>query len=197
LSAVVLRVRARGDPAAEGMRAEEVAMTVSMLELPVTPATGRCSYVRNGEDVALVASGTALEQAFEAAAEAAFALMGDTDRVRPERTLPVSFIEGDEALALVRWLELLIEAAGEHDMLFSEFHLQREHARWWGCATGGRRRLPLRCALRVRRAGREVKRVPGGWEASCVVRAVEPPGSVTRAVERSAGEAVEVPRGRG
>jgi SHS2 domain-containing protein len=152
-------------------------MIVSTPDVPVRSADGRYTYFAAREGVGIVGYGRTLERAFEDAAEAAFALLTDPAHVRPQRTLPVSFIEFGNARALARWLDLLMAAARQHELVFSEFHLQRENGRWWGCATGQRYHgslahvLDTGCAARGESA---VKRTAGGWEASCVIECARP-----------------------
>ena len=159
-------------------------MIPSTLDTPIGSTTGRYTYLDREHDVAVVGYGSTLEEAFEGAAEGAFALMGDLEQVRAERTVPVSFIEEHDRRALTRWLELLIGAARQHHLVFSEFHLQRERGRWWGCATGGRQRGAAAREVQVKRTGTAVAHTARGWEASCVVqcspRASAAPDPVSR-----------------
>jgi SHS2 domain-containing protein len=150
-------------------------MIVSIVDRPAPANRHDYAYIEGDRDLGIVGYGGTLERAFERAAEAVFALMTDLSRVRPERTVPVSFIEADDADALTRWLALLIEAAHHHQLVFSEFHLQREHGRWWGCATGQRRYDASTREVSVKRAARghaAVKRTATGWEVSCFVHCV-------------------------
>jgi SHS2 domain-containing protein len=158
---------------------------IPMPDVPVRPAHGRYAYFAGREGVGIVGYGGTLERAFEGAAEAAFALLTDPAHVRPQRTLPVSFIEFDNARALARWLGLLVAAARQHQLVFSEFHLQRESGRWWGCATGDRYHGSL--ALEVEKASTvhgesAVRRSAGGWEASCVIECARPVPSPRAAI---------------
>jgi SHS2 domain-containing protein len=161
-------------------------MMISTPDVPARSADGRYTYFAGRQGVGIVGYGSTLERAFEGAAEAAFALLSDRAHVRPQRTLPVSFIELDDARALARWLDLLMAAARQHEVVFSEFHLQRENGRWWGCATGQRRHgasareLEMGCTARGQSA---VKRTAAGWEASCVIECVRPAPSQPVAVE--------------
>lgn len=147
-------------------------MKFSTFDMAVPSADGRYTYFDSEHDIGLVAHGNTLEQAFESAAEAMFALMSDLSHVHAERTLPVSFIEANESRALMRWLNLLIEVARQHHLVFSEFRLQRERTRWWGCATGQTPHVPHDRGVNVKRARSDrvtVKQTDKGWEARCVV----------------------------
>jgi len=146
-------------------------METSSLQGSVSPTGLRYAYVEQDGDVGVVGYGETMEQAFEAAAAALFGLTTKLSEVRPERTVPVSFIETDAEAALVRWLDLLLESAGRHRLSFSEFHLQRERTWWWGCATGEPRRGEGEAAVKLKRASPDmvaVKQTPRGWEARCM-----------------------------
>lgn len=167
-------------------------MTISIPDVPARSADGGYTYFSVKHGVGVVGYGATLERAFEGAAEATFALLTDPSHVRPQRTLPVSFIEADEARALTRWLDLLIDAARQYRLVFSEFHLQREQDRWWGCATGQRRHGALARELEVKCAAQRetaVRRTTRGWEASCVVECRRP---ATAAAHRAAAWPVPV-----
>ncbi len=143
-------------------------MTSSTLVRPVHPPAGSRVSSARAPEIAITGLGTTLERAFEDAAAATFALMADVHRIRPERTIPVSFLEHEQGLALARWLELLLDTAREHHLVFGEFHLQRERDRWWGCATGERRRAPLLRDVRILRVGPAVVHTAEGWEVRCL-----------------------------
>lgn len=165
----------------------EAIMTITVPDVPVPSVDGRYTYFDGEHGIGVVGYGTTLESAFEGAAEATFALLADLSHVRAQRTLPVSFIEADDAHALMRWLDLLIEAARQHQLVFSEFHLQREVGRWWGCATGQRRHGALAGELELKRAVRghtAVTRTDRGWEASCVVECAKRPHAAHRGSAR-------------
>lgn len=165
-------------------------MTISVTDLATHPASERYRCFENGRGMRVVGYGTTLEDAFEHAAEATFALLTDLAAVRAQRTLPVSFIEIDDTRALARWLDLLIEAARQHELVFAEFHLQRERTRWWGCATGQRRHAGLPRGMELERAVHPhaaVVRTADGWEVSCTIECgkARAPG-VERRSERAA-----------
>lgn len=138
---------------------------------PVRPEPGRYTYFDRESGIGIIGYGSTLERALETAAEATFALVADLAQVRAERTLPVSFVESDPARAVTRWLSQLLDASRVHGIVFSEFHVQREHDRWWGCATGERWHRPGGRSIEVRDDA-TVQRTPRGWEASCLVRCV-------------------------
>jgi SHS2 domain-containing protein len=159
-------------------------MTITVPDVPVPSVDGRYTYFDGEHGIGVVGYGTTLESAFEGVAEATFALLADLSHVRAQRTLPVSFIDADDTRALTRWLDLLLEAAREHQLVFSEFHLQRELGRWWGCATGQRRHGALAGELEVKRVIRShtaVRRTERGWEASCVIECAKRPHAAHRA----------------
>lgn len=147
-------------------------MNLSTLEGSVSPTGLRYAYVEQDGKVGVVGYGETMERAFEAAAAALFGLTTELSEVRPERTVPVSFIEDDAEAALARWLDLLLESAGQHRLSFSEFHIQRERTWWRGCATGEYRHGKPEGVAEVKRIARNtavVKQTGQGWEARCAV----------------------------
>ncbi len=147
-------------------------MSTFVLDSTALADDNRYGYFESGRDTGVVGYGHTLEQSFEHVAEAMFALTADLSQVHPVRTLPVSFIEASESRALLRWLNLVIELARRHRLALCEFHVQHEHFRWWGCASGQPLAQLRPQAVAVRRAKADtlsVKQGPGGWEARCIV----------------------------
>lgn len=136
--------------------------------MPVSSHT----YFEHDADVGIVGRGVTLEEAFEAAARATFAIMTDIASVRLEETAPVEFEEADEELALVRWLNLLLGSARERGLIFGRFWIERDGVRWRGGASGEKWRPELERGVEVKGAtltALAVKRDESGWEARCVV----------------------------
>jgi SHS2 domain-containing protein len=69
------------------------------------------AYFDHEADMGVVGRGSTVEAAFEAVAEAVFALMVDLASLRPEVTLRVEFEEADPELALLTWLNHLLGQA--------------------------------------------------------------------------------------
>jgi len=135
-------------------------------------AVPRYRYFDHDADVGVVGSGDTLDEAFEAAAAATFALMTELSEVRPERSVRVEFEEADTELALVRWLNLLLATAREHGLVFSEFRLERDGVLWRGTAAGEPWRGDLQRGVEVKGATLtmlNVRQTGDRWEAGCVV----------------------------
>lgn len=135
-------------------------------------ATPTYGYFEHDADIGIVGRGIALEEAFEAAAAAMFAVMTDLSSVRCERTVGIEFEEADIELALARWLNLLLALAREHGVIFGRFRLERDGVLWRGSATGETWRADLERGVEVKGATLtmlSVKRSGAGWEARCVV----------------------------
>lgn len=147
-------------------------MTASTLRVCISPTGLRYAHADVEGRVSVVGYGATMTQAFEAAAAAMFDLTTDLEQVHPRRTVPVSFVEVDAHAALVRWLNVLLEAARHHGLTFSEFHLLREGNSWRGSATGDVHRDGPGHELEVMRVHRDmltVHQTPEGWEAHCAV----------------------------
>ena len=140
---------------------------------PQTAAAGAPdAYFEHDADIGVVGRGATLEEAFEAAARATFAIMVDPTAVRPADTVTLEFEEADQEIALVRWLNLLLGLARERGLVFGRFWIERDGVRWRGGASGEPWRDGLERGVEVKGATLtmlEVKRTDGGWEARCVV----------------------------
>lgn len=132
----------------------------------------RYGYFEHDADLGVVGRGMTLEEAFEAAAEAMFAIMTDVAAVKPAVAVNFEFEEADEELALVRWLNLLLGYCHERGMVFGRVWLERDGARWRGGAAGEPWRSELERGVEVKGATLtmlSVKSTADGWEARCVV----------------------------
>lgn len=139
---------------------------------PSAGAADRYGYFDHDADVGIVGRGATLEESFEAAAQATFALMTDISAVRPARTVRVEFEEADTELALVRWLNQLLGLAREQGLVFSVFRLERDGALWRGSASGEPWRGDLERGTEVKGATLTmltVRETSAGWEARCIV----------------------------
>lgn len=132
----------------------------------------RYAYFEHDADMGIVGRGATLEEAFESAAAAMFAIMTDLGAIRKQRSVKLEFEEADTELALVRWLNLLLATAREHRMVFAEFRLERDGVVWRGAATGETWRRELERGVEVKGATLTMLSVgqsQAGWEARCVV----------------------------
>lgn len=136
-------------------------------------AAGRnFSYFDHDADIGVLGRGTTIEEAFEAAAQATFAIMADLEQVNPDATVALDFEEADVEIALVRWINLLITLAREHRMTFSRFRIEKDGVCWRGSASGEQWKAGLDRGVEVKGATLTMLRVKedaAGWEARCVV----------------------------
>jgi len=129
-------------------------------------------YFDHDADIGVVGRGATVEQAFESAAEAMFAIMADPASLRDSAEISVSFVEDDLELALVQWLNALLGAAREGGLVLRRFALSRNGSRWEGRAWGERWSGETERGVEVKGATLTMLSVkPGatGWEARCVV----------------------------
>lgn len=129
-------------------------------------------YFDHEADIGVVGRGETVEQAFENAACAMFAIMADVSAQECEQRVSVSFVEEDIELALVTWLNRLLAEARPRGLALGRFALRREGNAWHGEAWGipwseiVERGTEVKGAtltmLRVERNGES-------WEARCVV----------------------------
>jgi SHS2 domain-containing protein len=129
-------------------------------------------YFEHDADIGIIGRGATLEQAFESAAQAMFAIVADPALVREALEAELAFVEDDVEFALVRWLNALIASAREQGAVYRRFALSREEACWRGRAWGERWRDDLERGVEVKGATLtmlSVKTTGAGWEARCVV----------------------------
>lgn len=130
------------------------------------------AYFEHDADIGIIGRGLTVEQSFEAAARAVFAIITDLEAVQPISTVAIEFEESDVELALVIWLNLILGKAREFGMVFSHFYIQRQGDRWHGKALGEKWRDGLERGVEVKGATLTmlaVKQTGPIWESRCVV----------------------------
>ncbi len=139
------------------------------------------AYFEHDADMGIVGRGTLIEEAFENAAAAVFAMMTDLGQVDLREHVVIEFEEADAEFALVTWLNLLLGQARSRALILGRFHLRRDGAspkgtscgaRWSGSAEGEPWRAGLERGVEVKGAtltGLAVTQRDGIWEARCVV----------------------------
>ncbi|MGH8620624.1 MAG: archease [Burkholderiales bacterium] len=135
------------------------------------PSSGD-DYFEHDADIGVAGRGATLEEAFESAAAATFAIMADLAAVRPEQSVTLAFEEADVEIALVRWLNLLLGLSHEHGLAFSRFWIERDGVNWRGGASGEPWRRDLERGVEVKGATLtmlEVRQDRDRWRARCVV----------------------------
>ena len=130
------------------------------------------AYFEHDADMGIVGRGERIEEAFEHAAAAMFAMMANPAQIRPQASVAIEFEEADAELALVTWLNLLLGQARSRALIFGRFRLRRDGARWSGTAEGEPWRDGLERGVEVKGAtltGLAVTEKNGIWDARCVV----------------------------
>jgi SHS2 domain-containing protein len=129
-------------------------------------------YFDHDADVGVFGRGATVEQAFENAARATFALMWEPRDVAMRDEVEVAFEEADAELALVTWLNALLGQAAARRLALADFTLARDGSRWRGRARGEPWRDDLPRGTGVKGAtltALSVRPVDGGFDARCVV----------------------------
>lgn len=130
------------------------------------------SYFDHDADIGIEGHGDSLVAAFEAAAEAMFAVMTELSSVHPVQEVRVEFFELDQELALVVWLNRLLAAAKENGLALCRFRLRRENGHWSGTAWGAPWEEIFERGVEVKGATLtmlSVKQSNGSWHARCVI----------------------------
>ena len=86
------------------------------------------AYFEHDADMGIIGRGESIEEAFEHAAKAVFAMMADPSQIRPQTSVAIEFEEADVELALVTWLNLLLGHARSRALIFGRFQLRRDGA---------------------------------------------------------------------
>ena len=130
------------------------------------------AYFDHDADMGIVGRGACIEEAFENAAAAVFAMMTELGQVELRESIGVEFEEADIELALVTWLNLLLGRARSRALIFGRFRLRCDGAHWSGSAEGEPWRAGLERGVEVKGAtltGLAVTQRGGIWDARCVV----------------------------
>jgi len=129
-------------------------------------------YFDHDADVGVFGRGATIEQAFENAARATFALMWEPRDVAMQEEVEVRFEEADVELALATWMNALLGQAAARHLALADFALERDGDRWRGRAWGEPWRDDLPRGTGVKGAtltALSVRPVDGGFDARCVV----------------------------
>jgi len=130
------------------------------------------SYFEHDADMGIIGRGITIEQSFEAAAQAVFAIITNLEGVQPNTVVTIEFEETDLELALVIWLNLILGKARELGMVFSRFHIRHHDNQWSAEVLGEKWHDGMERGVEVKGATLtmlSVKQVGSIWEARCVV----------------------------
>lgn len=130
------------------------------------------SYFEHDADIGIIGRGLTIEQSFEAAAHAVFAIITNIEAVQPLTGVAIAFEESDPELALVVWLNQILGKSRESGMVFGYFYLHRQDDHWHGKVLGEPWRDGLERGVEVKGATLtmlSVKQVGPIWESRCVV----------------------------
>ena len=130
------------------------------------------AYFEHDADMGIIGRGARLEEAFENAAIAVFAMMTGPTKVDLRVSVAIEFEEADAELALVTWLNRLLGEARSRALVFGRFRLRRDGTHWNGTAAGESWREGLERGIEVKGAtltSLAVRQQDGIWEARCVV----------------------------
>lgn len=130
------------------------------------------SYFEHDADMGVIGYGETMEQAFEAAAQAVFAIMTNLDGVHSRDEITIEFEEADPEFALVIWINLILGKARESGMVFNDFQLRRNESQWRARIKGEKWHDALERGTEVKGATftmLSVRQEKGIWVAQCVV----------------------------
>ena len=129
-------------------------------------------YFNHDANVGIIGRGETIENCFADTAKMMFALMVDMSRIHLTQVITFQFEEVDTEEALVKWLNILLEKAQEHQLIFCDFRLKREGNVWKATASGQKCTIVNDPIMDVKSATMDklsVIKVNNSWEARCVV----------------------------
>jgi SHS2 domain-containing protein len=132
----------------------------------------RYSYFNHDADIGIIGRGTSLEESFESAALAMFAIMADVEVLHGHELLEVAFEEEDNEFAFIEWLNTLLALAHMKHLVLGRFELHKEGHSWRGKAWGDKWRKDIERGTEVKGATLtmlSVQNKEDHWEARCVV----------------------------
>ena len=130
------------------------------------------NYFDHDTNIGIIGRGETVEICFCDMAKTLFSLRMTISNVHLIQIITFEFEEENVELALVRWLNLLIEKASEHHLIFGDFRLKHEGTNWKATASGEPWRENLESGIKVQGVlptGVSVKKIDHLWEARCVV----------------------------
>lgn len=132
----------------------------------------RYGYFDHDADIGIIGRGRSLEEAFESAAVAMFAIIADIDALHGHESVEVGFEEADNEFALIAWLNTLLAVAHMKHLVLGRFELHKEGNRWRGKAWGDPWQKEVERGTEVKGATLtmlSVQKNGDHWEARCVV----------------------------
>lgn len=129
-------------------------------------------YFDHDADIGIIGKGKSIEEAFESAAAAMFAIMVNADALNCRELIEVEFEEEDNEFALVEWLNKLLAVSHMKHLALGRFALHKEGNVWSGKAWGEKWQRDLERGTEVKGATLtmlSVKEKEDHWEARCVV----------------------------
>lgn len=132
----------------------------------------RYSYFDHDADIGIIGRGKSLEEAFESAAAAMFAIMAEVDALQCHELIEVKFEEEDNEFALIEWLNNLLAVAHTKYLVLGRFELHKEGNLWSGKAWGEKWQKDLERGTEVKGATLTmllVQEKEDHWVAQCVV----------------------------
>lgn len=130
------------------------------------------NYFAYGTDIGIIGRGVTIEDCFAEIARVMFSLMIDVTQIHLKQIITFEFEEEDLELALLTWLNLLLEKANAHHLACSDFRLKKVGKKWKATVSGEHWHQEIERGTEVKSATRtmlSVKKIEHSWEAQCVI----------------------------
>lgn len=129
-------------------------------------------YFDHQKNIGIIGRGATIESCFTDGARVMFSLMTDISTVHLIQIISFDFEEKDISKAFIRWLNILLSKAKEHQLIYGDFRLKRDGNHWKATVSGERWREGASLGPKVKEATNtllSVKKIEHLWEARCVI----------------------------
>lgn len=129
-------------------------------------------YFIHEDNVGIIAHGESVEDCFENTAKILFSLVSEIENLHSIQVISLEFEESDVEVALLTFLNLLLEKSREQNILFGDFRLRRDGDIWKVTVAGEPKRDELLQGITIKQVLPQllsVKKFNHHWEARCVV----------------------------
>lgn len=94
-------------------------------------------YFKQDADIGIIGRGISFESCFVDIAQNMFSLVTNLSAIHATEVIRFKFQEADVEIALITWLNLLLEKARTHELIFTDFRLKHENDTWEATVAGG------------------------------------------------------------
>lgn len=134
-------------------------------------------YFDDAAGLGIIGNGETIDLSFGSIASHMFALMHNVEQVHLMQIITFEFSEENMDKALFVWLNLLLDKAKEHQLMFGDFRLKREGIIWKATVSGERIRQDIKREIEITKIipGRTaLTKIEHQWQTRCVTEINQP-----------------------